>query len=157
MASVAVYFKGIADTLNLPVLVEAIDERTEKFMDGQDRVEVRITGPFMRQASENYYQAIVDVNILLTSRHSGTQTNAYAMMLNAGIFLDALEGPINVFNYGAEAGDYVASDPTSKIWLGYLMPKFNKPARLLNFGQVDASDKIFQVEVESAFLMELSE
>ena len=48
MASVAVYFKGIADTLNLPVLVEAIDERTEKFMDGQDRVEVRITGPFMR-------------------------------------------------------------------------------------------------------------
>ena len=157
LASVASYFKSIADNLDLPVLVEAVDERTAKFMDGQERVEVRITGPFIRHYSSNYYRAVMDVNILLTTRHSGTQANAYEMVKNAGVFLEALDEPIGIYNFGGEPGDYVEDDETTQVFLGCLEPKAGKPARLLNFGQIDATDKISQIEVENAFEIELSE
>ncbi len=43
LASLADYFKGTANGLNLPVLVETLDQRTQAFMDVGDRAEVRIT------------------------------------------------------------------------------------------------------------------
>ncbi len=95
LASLNVYFKQVAAGLGLPVLVETVDERTEAFMHAVDRAEVRITGPFLKELSKNYYQAFVDVNVLLTSRFD-PRRNAYQVVGYSGVFQAALDQPIQV-------------------------------------------------------------
>jgi len=67
-ASLATYLKQVAQDNNILVLVEGLDERSTEFMQATDRAEVRITGPFIRELSHNYWELKVDVNVLLTSR-----------------------------------------------------------------------------------------
>ncbi len=155
LASLADYFKGTANGLNLPVLVETLDQRTQAFMDVGDRAEVRITGPFMRELSKSYYQAYVDVNVLLTSRYD-SRANAYDIVRYAGVFQAAMDQPITVWNYGSEPGDYVESDPTSQVYIGYLLPRFGQPERTMHFGQIDTVDHLRQTEVEARYLIELT-
>ena len=157
MASVGSYLKGIADNLDLPCLVESIDERTEKFMHSTVRVEVRITGPFSKHPTKGYYHLFLDVNVLLSSRNEGNQ-NAYDLLKYAGTFLAALDEPIGIWNFGNEEGDYKGGDTSTQVFLGCLEPRPGQSARLLNFGQVTISDTIQQIEVENKFeLLILSE
>ena len=71
-ASVAVYYKAVADGLNLPVLIEGIDERKADVMS-VDHAEVRVNGPFIVQLSAGYFRLNVDSNILLTDIMEGEQ------------------------------------------------------------------------------------
>ncbi len=156
LASLNVYFKQVAAGLSLPTIVETVDERTEAFMHAADRAEVRITGPFIKELSKNYYQAFVDVNVLLTSRFD-PRKSAYQVVAYSGVFQAALDQPIQVWNYGNEPGDFVASDPTRQRYLGYLLPRFGQSERTLHFGQIDPTDHLRQIEVEARYLLELYE
>lgn len=156
LASLATNFKSVADSQRVPALVEGIDERTAAFVEAPLRAEVRITGPFFKELSQGYFQAIVDVNILLTARFDIKQ-NAYNVTTVAGVFQEALDQPIQVWNYGGEPGDFVVSDPTTKLYIGYLLPQFGKTQRALHFGQVDTVDHVRQTEVEARYLIELQE
>jgi hypothetical protein len=155
-ASLADCMKQVAVSLNLPVLVETIDERTEAFMRAGDRVEIRITGPFVKELSNNYFQAFADVNVLLTSRFD-SRRNAYDILKYAGTFQQAMDKPIPVMNYGSEPGDFVEDDPTTLVTVGCLLPKFGQAARVLDFGQIDVVDRLRQVEVEDRYMAELSD
>jgi hypothetical protein len=158
-ASVADCLKQVAIAQNLPVLVEHLDERTETFMAATDRVEIRITGPFIREVSKGYYQIHVSVNVLLTSRYDSDQKNAYSILKYAGSFQEAMDAPISVWNFGGEPGDYEEDDPATQVFLGCLNPSpgRNESVRVLNFGQIDPVDKIKQTEVDARYVMELTE
>jgi len=78
-ASLAVYFKTVADNAGITLLVEGIDERESEKME-VDRAELRINGPFIRQLSEGYFRLDVDTNILLTDLMGGEVENPYNLM-----------------------------------------------------------------------------
>ena len=90
-ASVATYLKQVAQSQQLPVLIEGLDERTTEFMNATDRCEVRITGPFTREVSRDWYQIEVVVNVLFVSRYE-EQKNQYAIIQKTGVFQEAMDG-----------------------------------------------------------------
>ena len=94
-ASVATYLKQVAQQQQLPVLIEGLDERTTEFMSATDRCEVRITGPFTRELSRDYFQVEVVVNVLFVSRYE-EQKNQYAVIQKTGVFQEAMDGNIAV-------------------------------------------------------------
>ena len=158
-ASVADYLKEVAVEQNLAVLVEHLDERTEEFMTASDRAEIRITGPFTREKSRGCWEVFVDANVLLTSRYDGEAKDPYTILKHAGAFHEAMDGPIAVWNYGSEEGDYKEDDPSTQRSLGCLLPRpgRNSSVRVLNFGQIDPVDKIKQTEVDARYVMELTD
>jgi hypothetical protein len=153
-ASVADYFKEIATDESLSVVVEGLDERTKTFMDSSDRAEVRITGPLIQGYSKGYYRALVDVSILLTSRYDGAAKNSYGLYKYAGIFSEAMDDDVEVWNFGNEAGDYTAT-PATQVKLGCL--KLLKGVTVAHFGQTDVTAKVKQCEVNCRYEMEIQE
>ena len=65
--------------------MEGLDERTTAFMEATDRVEIRITGPFTRDLSNDYYELAVDANALFVSRYEDGK-NKYAILNAIGNF-----------------------------------------------------------------------
>lgn len=158
-ASVADALKSIATTHNLAVLVEHLDERSDAFMQADDRVEIRITGPFSQELSKGCFRLWVDVNVLLTSRYGGAKKNALDILRFAGLFQEAMDSPIPVWNYGAQPGDYLDSDPNTQVFIGCLLPRpgNSDSVRLFNFGQTDPTDKLKQSAVDARYVMYLEE
>lgn len=156
-ASVATVLKAVATERLLPVLVEHLDERTTAFMEASERAEIRITGPFIREMSRGCWQVFVDVNVLLTGRYD--DTDGYSILKHAGAFQEAMDASIGVWNYGSEPGDYREDDLASQMFLGCLIPRSGRNAlvRVLNFGQIDAVDKLKQTEVDARYVMELTD
>ncbi|CAL1125571.1 unnamed protein product [Cladocopium goreaui] len=131
---------------DIPVIVEHLHERSAAFMQADDRVEIRITGPVTEELSKGYHRLLVDVNVLLTSRYGGIQKNGYQIITNAGLFHTALSQSIPVWNYGDESGDYQEGDPESQIFLGCLQPA--RAVKVYHFGQNDKTDKLKQTIVD---------
>jgi len=150
-ASLATMLKGVADACDLPVLVEGLDERTTAFMEAADRVEVRITGPFTRDLSDNYYELAVDANALFISRYE-EGTNKYAILNAIGTFQTALDAPIPIYKFGDQPGD----DGT--VCIGVMEPRKNRgeAVRVMHFGQADLTNRIKQSLVDARYLMCLS-
>jgi len=150
-ASVATYLKGVADSQQLAALVEGLDERTTEFMQATDRCEIRITGPFTRELSRNYFRLEVVANVLFLSRYEESK-NQYAVVKTIGVFQEAMDGAIAVYKYGNEPGD----DETALI--GCLSPANgrNDRVRVLHFGQIDPTTKLKQSMVDARYAMEIS-
>lgn len=158
-ASVADVLKEVATDASLPVLVDHLDERSDAFMKASDRVEIRITGPFSQQISHAYHRVQVDVNVLLTSRYDGPSKNAMSILKFAGLFHEAMDSPIPVFNYGNEPDDFDDDNPSSQVFLGCLTPRpgRNEAVRVFNFGQNDKTDKLKQTVVDARYVIYLEE
>ncbi len=158
-ASIADYLKGVADDLTPTVesLVEGQDERTDVFMRATDRAEIRITGPVIQELSHGYYRLDVTASVLLTGRYDGAGKNSSRILKYAGAFADAMQGPIAVYKYGDEAGDYNEADPATQVSLGCLSLMPGRGVRVSHYGQLDTVDRLKQSEVEARFVMELSE
>jgi hypothetical protein len=156
-ASVADYFKEVASDNNLPVLVDHLDERTEALMKETDRAEIRITGPFLKHTSKGYYVVFVDVSVLLVSRYDGSRKNAYDILKYAGAFQQAMDSPIAIWNFGGEPGDFDEDDEDTQVFIGCLNPRPGASVQVLNFGQVDAVEKIKMTEVNMKYTTELQD
>jgi hypothetical protein len=157
--SVADCLHQVATDADLPVLIEGFDERTAQFEHATDRAEIRISGPFDQELSRGYHRIHVDANVLLTSRYDGSSKNASTWLKYAGLFHEAMSQPIPVWNYGSEPGDYVASEPSTQVFLGCLLPRpgNNNSVRVLHFGQLDKVDKIKQTAVDARYVLYLNE
>jgi hypothetical protein len=154
-ASVAKALKDIATANSLPALVEHLDERSDAFMKASDRVEIRITGPFTQELSQDYFRLWVDVNVLLTSRYDGPRKNAYTIHKFAGLFQNAMSKDIGVWNYGDEPDDFDPDDPDSQVLIGCLTPRTGNQdsIRVFHFGQTDKTDKLKQSVVDARYVM----
>ena len=103
-ASVAVYFKSIADGLSLPLLVEGVDERESETME-EDHAELRLSGPFVREVSNGMWRTWTDINVLLTTRMLMSQEDAYGIARLGGKFEQAMAARIPIYKYGPDVGD----------------------------------------------------
>ena len=150
-ASVATYLKEVAKSEQLPVLIEGLDDRTTEFMEATDRCEVRITGPFTKEVSHNYFQIEVVVNVLFLSRYE-EQKNQYAIIQKTGVFQEAMDGAIAVYKYGT------GPDDDEHALVGCLSPVQGRhdTIRVMHFGQVDPTDRLKQSMVDARYRMELS-
>jgi len=152
-ASLATYLKQVAQDNNILVLVEGLDERSTEFMQATDRAEVRITGPFIRELSHNYWELKVDVNVLLTSRIDGPDTkNRYTFTRFAGIFQAAMDAAIAIHRYGNQQGD-------DETLVGCLSPLSGRhdAVRVFHFGQINTTDGLRQSMIDAKYVMELSD
>jgi len=150
-SSVATYLKQVAQGQQLPVLIEGLDERTTEFMSAKDRCEVRITGPFTRELSRDWYQIEVVVNVLFVSRYE-EQKNQYAIIQKTGVFQEAMDASIAVYKYGSFPGD----DEHSLV--GCLSPiqGRHEAVRVMHFGQINPTDRLKQSMVDARYRMEIS-
>ena len=149
-ASVATFLKQVAQSQQLAVLVEGLDDRTTEVMEATDRCEIRITGPFTKELSHNYFQVEVIVNVLFLSRYEESK-NQYAIIQKMGVFHEAMDGAIAVYKYGKEPGD------DEHALVGCLSPIQGRSdaIRIMHFGQVNPTDRLKQSMVDARYRMEL--
>ena len=145
-ASVATLFKGIAKDANIPALVEGLDERMTDFMEAPNRVEIRMSGPFTKELSKDYYELGVDVNLLLTSRYE-VNGNQYDILKAAGVFHAAMYDPIPILKYGDQEGD-----DQSLVGCMLLRDGKNDAVRVFHFGQTDQTVRQKQVMIDARFV-----
>jgi hypothetical protein len=91
-ASLAKHFETVATGLTLPYLVEGVNER-EPDTSQYSHAELRVTGPFVKEESNDYYSVEVVANIMLT-KHMSMTGDAYAIDRWAGAFQNSMLAPI---------------------------------------------------------------
>jgi hypothetical protein len=151
-ASLATYLKQVAVDNRLAVMVEGLDERSTEFMHASDRVEIRITGPFIREVSHDYWRLNVDANVLVTSRFDGPDAKTrYTFTQIAGIFQAAMEAAIAVYRYGNQPGD-------DETLVGCLSPLAGRhdAVKVFHFGQVNSASGLRQSMVDAKYVMDLT-
>jgi len=147
-ASVADHFKVAATAQGYPALVEGIDERLTEFIESTDRVEIRINGPFIREMSKDYYQFIVDANILIFSHMGGSSPNAYLGTEMTGFMAQAASQSIPVFKYGTGV-----DDDQSLIGCLSLRRGDSESVRVFHFGEINREDRLRQFGVDVSLEM----
>ena len=155
-ASIAKAMKEVAEDCGLPCLVDPLDERAAQFMDADNNVTVRISGPSDQETTKGYHKLMVDVNVLIMGVLGGPE-NAYNIFTWAGRFSEALTESIPVYNYGSEEGDFTPGDDSTLVLLGWLIPRLGRPVNTFNFGQVEKDMKTKQVEVNAQLMMDVQE
>jgi hypothetical protein len=135
-ASAADYFKQAADGIELPILIEGIDEREAEKMRANDHVEFRINGPAVSELSRGYFRLDVDVNLLLTSMMGGQTRNAYDIVQQAGVFLQA--------------------DDQSPVGCLTLRSGKRDAIHVIHFGQIGRDDRLRQSAVDARYHLFLS-
>ena len=158
-ASVAYALKKVATDNDLAVLVEHLDDRSSAFMEAPDRVEIRITGPFSQEQSKGSFRIFLDANVLIESRFDGKIKNANDILKIAGLFHNAMDKPIGIWNFGNEDGDYVDGSPDTQVFLGCLEPRpgNSDSIRVFHFGQGGPTDKYKTSMVDARYVMYLDD
>jgi hypothetical protein len=149
LASIAVYFKTALDTINLPLLCDGIDERELEKMH-YNHAELRVSGPFIKELSKDYWEIRVDINILLIYFMQSDENNIYDLQSWCGIIQSAMNGPINIYKYGGEVGD-----GGTRIGCLRILQGRNEANRVMHFGQVSRVDRIRESMIDGRFIMEL--
>lgn len=146
-ASVSKFLKDIAIANSIPSLVDGLEKRTTD-LSQSDKAEIRVNGPYLREASKGFWVASVGVNVHLTVRMDGP--NAYKLQNWCGIFLEAMSGNIPLLQLGDQ------SDTGAQF--GCLRIEDSKdPIRVIHFGQVDKTDLVRQSVVDARYVVELGE
>jgi hypothetical protein len=148
-ASVATFLKGVAKTNNLPSIIEGVEDRTKTFMASPNRVEIRISGPFVREPSYGHFKIVAEANVMVTSTYD--KPNRYDFAKITGIFQQALNLPIPVYRYGDQPID-------DGSYVGHLIPRNNKAdtIRVMNFGQYNTTERVRQSIVDTVYYMDMS-
>jgi hypothetical protein len=149
-ASANKHFADIAAANNIPYFVEGIDEREGSDMR-QSHSEMRVTGPFIKEVSKDYYLADVVINIMLTELLEMTATNAYLIHTWAGVFSAEMLEPIPVYKYGDGPDD-------DDSLIGCLRVKDGRydAIKVFHFGQINGTDRLRQSEVDGLFDIEIT-
>ena len=146
-ASVATVLKRLAEDLKIPALVEGLDERTTDFEQAPRRVEIRMSGPFTKELSNDYYEVSLDINLLFTSRYENN-ANQYDIITVVGKFHERLDDPMPMLRLGKEEGD-----DGSLVGCFLTRTGRNDAVRVFHFGQTDQTDRQKQVMIDSRYVM----
>ena len=155
-ASVADAMQAVADANNLAAFVEQLEDRTDAILKESDRAEIRITGPLVQELSKGYFRVWLDVSVLLASRSDGATKNAYSIQKSAGLFQEALDSPIPVWNYGGEPGDFDEGEPTTQLFLGCFRRREGTSIEVRHFGQLDKTERIKYATVDGRFVLDIT-
>jgi len=142
-SSIAQYFYGIASSNSITFFVDGVDEPSSATMQTA-HAELRVQGPYVKNVSKDVWKITCDINIFLSVPLQMSSTNAYAIDDWGGIFMEAMENPINVYRYGD--GD---------TFLGCLRVKLDGRNEIgyFSFGEAGNDTRIRQAEVDASFEM----
>lgn len=132
-------------------LVEGAEERTTVFMDANNRIEIRLNGPSLRQSARHDYDVDLTVNILVTS-HLGDNKNVYDLEDVVGIFVDALYEGIPTYKYGT------SPNPTAELFGCLKVTSRGKGQKVNTFflGEINTEDRLRQAGVDTTLNMNFS-
>lgn len=146
-ASVAKHFETTANGISLPYFVEGVDERSDDIMRA-DHVELRLTGPWIKEVSRNYWTVDVHINLLFTAQMVLGGADAYNIVQWCGEFQNVMLEPIPIYQFN--------ESPSTLV--GCLKPKTNsaEAVRVYHFGQLDKDNRLRQSEVDALYGMTIS-
>ena len=149
-ASVGKYFKDVATTISIPSLVEGIDERTSTFIESQNRIEIRVNGPFIHEMSQGYWHFETDVNLLIFSHMGGALPDAYLGTMTAGYLAQAASNLISIYKFGTGV-----DDDQSLIGCLTLRRGPEESVKVFHFGEVDLVNRLRQLGVDVRLEMDI--
>jgi hypothetical protein len=145
--SLASHFKSVADGITLLYFVEGIDERSNDTMQ-ENHVELRVTGPELKEVSKGYYNVKVVVNFLFTKNMDEVGADAFDLIQWTGVFADEMLEPIPIYKKGSGVEDDGALVGCLQVHKGR-----NDAVRVFHFGQLDKDTRIRQSEVDAMYGM----
>lgn len=148
-ASVAWHFKTIADSNSMPFFIEGVDEHESEDTE-QDHVELRVTGPQIKEVSKDYYTVDVVVNFLVTNLMSMSGSNAYQIIDWCGILAKEMNKPIPIYKYGTGT-----DDDDSLIKCMQVRKDKLDSVKIFHFGQIDKTYRIRQSEIDANYKMDV--
>lgn len=148
-SSVASHFETIADDNNIPLFIEGIDEHESEDSE-QDHIELRLTGPIIKEVSKNYYTIDTNVNFLVTNLMSMSSGNAYKIIDWCGLIAYEMNKPIPIYKYGSGSGD-----DSSLIKCMQIKKNRSDSVKIFHFGQVDKTYRVRQSEIDANYKMDI--
>lgn len=148
--SIAKHFVATANGISLPYFVEGIDERSEDDMR-VSHVELRVTGPEVKELSNGYYHIKVVINFLFTKEMEMSGADAFDLIQWTGVFAQAMMAPIPIYKKGT--GD---DDDGSLVGCLRTGKGKNEMVRIFHFGQIKPDTRVRISEVDAVFSMDLS-
>ena len=97
-ASISKHLHAAAALVELPLVVEFLDDRSVDWRKAHYKAEVTIAGPHTRELSKGFFRVWVDVFVVLSSNKQ-TDTNAFKHLDHAGAIETALDRCIEVRKY----------------------------------------------------------
>jgi hypothetical protein len=146
--SVAVHFQSTASGLSLPYYVEGIDEIDDDIMRA-DHVELRVTGPTIKEVSNGYFTIDVVINFLFTKTMEARDADAYSMMTWTGEFANVMLDPIAIYKLGTGV-----DDDGSLIGCLEVKKGSNEAVRIWHFGQLDRETRVNQSICDALYGMD---
>jgi hypothetical protein len=148
--SIALHFQSVASGISLPYFVEGIDERSDADMRA-NHVELRVTGPDIKEVSKNFWDISVTINFLFTERMDLRGADAFSLIQWTGVFANTMLQPIGIYKKGTGPDDNV------NTLLGCLQVKKgrNEAVRVFHFGQLKPDVRVRMSEVDAVYGMDL--
>jgi hypothetical protein len=148
-SSVAHYTKTTLDGIQMPLLVEGVDEREQEKIRAESHVELRLHGPETSELSKDYFKLVVEINCLVTQMMGGQKQNAYDIFQTCGVIQQALS-VIPVYRFGAGPDD-------DQTLLGCLTADSGRgqAIKVYHFGQSDKDTRVRQSAVDGRFVLYL--
>lgn len=148
-ASIAVHMNSYL--LTSPMFVEGQLRNNQTGIgqpgDSDNKFEVRIDGPDLRESTHDHFGGIVEVNILA---QAVITDDAYMLERLLGEALRAMTTRIQIFKYG----DGVDDDQTLLVCISRMDQRFHE-LTVNNFGQIEPQTRLQQGAVEAHYRVEL--
>jgi hypothetical protein len=148
--SIVKHFVSTANGLSLPYFVEGVDERSDADMRA-NHVELRITGPEVKELSKEYYHVTAVINFLFTQQMDISGADAYAIMRWTGKFASVMMEPITVYKLGTGAND----SPNTIVGCLRVDKGKNEKVRIFHFGQIKPDTRVRLSVCDAVYSMEL--
>jgi len=148
--SIASHFVSTANGISLPYFVEGIDERSVEDMRA-DHVELRVTGPTIKEVSNGYYNIDVIINFLFTKQMDIGGADAFDLIQWSGVFANEMLGQVPIYKKGSNP-----QDDGSLVGCLIIKKDRNEAVRVYHFGQVNKDIRVRQSEVDAVYGMTLS-
>lgn len=143
VSSVVRYLKEVNPD-GLQFYVEGIDEPTTEAFT-KDSALVRVTGPVVFNGNLFAEWYGIEIQVLLTDLIHRPTENAYNIYHWSGIFLEALNSPLPIFDTSGE----------EDVLIGCLQPdkRQRQNIRVVNFNMVDTNLPVRQMAVIGKFIL----
>jgi hypothetical protein len=113
-----------------------------------NHVELRVSGPELKEVSNGYYNVKVIVNFLFTKNMDEVSADAFDLIQWTGVFANEMLQPIPIY----KKGDGLEDDGTL-IGCLQVHKGRNEAVRVFHFGQLDKDTRIRQSEMDALYGM----
>lgn len=148
--SIVVHFQSTASGLSLPYYIDGIDEIDDDVMRA-NHVELRITGPTIKEVSNGYFTVDVVINFLFTKLMEARDADVFDLIQWTGEFARVMLDPVPVYKKGTGV-----DDDGSLIGCLEVKKGSNEAVRVWHFGRLDKDTRVNQSVCDALYGMDYS-